>query len=425
MRSDADESAQPRHSLLQTLRDLRGNARGAVLTEPLWGISFNLFAPYVSLYMLALGLTQSQIGLVVSAALAGQIVFALLSGVITDKLGRKRSTLIFDILAWTVPCLLWASARSLVWFLAAGLINSLRRIPDNSWTCILVEDADPKDLVHIYAWVYLAGQVSVLFAPLAGLLIERYSLVPTVRGLYLLACVMMTAKFLIMNGLVTETSQGRKRMAETRGRSMLALLGEYRGVARSVLASRHTIFTIGLMVVVSIITMIQSTFWAIIVTERIRIPAGQIALYPFARSLIMVVCLFLVVPRLRGIHFGRPMTIAFVTFLASQIVLVTTPPNGVGLLLLSTLLEGASYAVLGTQVDRLFVINVDAEERARIVSIAHVIVIACTTPFGWVAGTLSERNPVNPFLLNMALLALGILLVHRLRQTGSDVLAES
>ena len=55
-------------SLMDTLRGLRGNARGAVLTEPLWGIPFNLFAPYASLYMLSLGLKESQISMVTSAA---------------------------------------------------------------------------------------------------------------------------------------------------------------------------------------------------------------------------------------------------------------------------------------------------------------------------------------------------------------------
>jgi hypothetical protein len=42
--------------MLHTLRNLRGNARAAVYTEPLWGIPFNLFATYVSIYMVALGL---------------------------------------------------------------------------------------------------------------------------------------------------------------------------------------------------------------------------------------------------------------------------------------------------------------------------------------------------------------------------------
>ena len=44
------------HSLILTLRSLRGNVRGAVLTEPMWAIPYNLYAPFVSVYMLALGL---------------------------------------------------------------------------------------------------------------------------------------------------------------------------------------------------------------------------------------------------------------------------------------------------------------------------------------------------------------------------------
>ena len=274
--------------------------------------------------------------------------------------------------------------------------------------------------MHIYAWVYLAGQLSVFFAPLAGLLIDHFSLVPTVRGLFVLAGVMMTFKFVVFNNLVTETRQGLVRMQQTQGQSALTLLGEYHGVARQILATPQTLYTIALMVVVSIVTMVQSTFWSILVTQRIHIPEGHIALYPFARSLIMLLCLFFVVPRLRGLHFGRPMTLAFAGFLVSQLLLVSVPAKGYALLLLSTLLESGCYAVLGTQMERLTVINVDAQERARIVSLAHVVVIACTTPFGWIAGLLSERNPTYPFVMIVALLALGILLIAFLRGTGAD-----
>lgn len=407
-------------SLWSTLLGLRGNARGAVYVEPLWGIPFNLYAPYISIYMLALGLRDSQVGLVTSVSLAGQIVFAALSGIITDKLGRKRATLIFDVLSWSVPCLLWAVAHDLTWFLVAALVNSMRRVPDNSWTCLLVEDTDPRELVHIYAWVYIAGQLSVFFAPIAGLLIQHYSLVPTVRGLYVFAFVLMTTKFLTLNAMVTETNQGRARMKETRSRSVLSLLGEYRAVARQVLHTPETLYTIALMAIVSIVTIVQSTFWSIIVTERIHIPAAHIALYPFARSGIMLLCLFVVVPRMQGLHFARPMWVALGGFLASQIILVTVPDRGYGLLLLSTVLESCSYAVLGTQTDRLTVINVDPQERARIVSIAHVAVLASTTPFGWIAGLLSQANRTLPFVLNMGMVLLGMWVVSRLSRTGSD-----
>src|SRR5215217_4395581 len=85
------------HSLITTLRSLTGNPRGCVYTEPLWGIPFNLYVPYVSIYMLALGLSDTQIGTILSISWGFQIIMAFLSGVITDKLGRRRTTLIFDI----------------------------------------------------------------------------------------------------------------------------------------------------------------------------------------------------------------------------------------------------------------------------------------------------------------------------------------
>lgn len=56
------------HPLFTILGGLKGNARACVLTEPLWGIPYNLYIPYVSVYMLTLGLTDRQIGLVIDRA---------------------------------------------------------------------------------------------------------------------------------------------------------------------------------------------------------------------------------------------------------------------------------------------------------------------------------------------------------------------
>ena len=188
------------HSLVTSLKNLRGNARGCVYTEALWGIPNNLYAPYVSIYMLALGLSDVQIGLITSIGLVFQIVTTLLSGAITDKLGRKRTTLIFDLISWSVPCLIWAVAQNFTYFVVAAIVNSIWRVTANSWQCLLVEDTDPGLLVDIWSWIYIAGLIAAFVSPITGLLIDHYSLVPTMRGLYILSFVMMTAKFLIMNG---------------------------------------------------------------------------------------------------------------------------------------------------------------------------------------------------------------------------------
>lgn len=400
-----------KHPLFQTLFSLKGNARGCVLTEPLWGIPFNLYAPYMSVYMLALGLTDSQIGLLASIGLVFQVFTALLSGAITDKLGRRRATFIFDMLSWSVPTFIWAIAQNFWYFLAAAIINSLWRVTMNSWSCLLVEDTDPELLVDIYSWIYIAGQVAAFFAPIAGLFISQFGLVPTVRGLFLFACLMMTIKFVATNALTTETRQGLVRMQETRQQSLLSLLGEYRGVLRHILHAPATLVTLGLMLVVSIFHTVNGSFWAILATERIGIPDQHLAIFPFARSSVMLLFFFLVMPRVRNLRFRTPMLIGYALFLAGQFLLINVPERNYPLLILSVILETCAVPLTGTLMDKLVVITVDPAERARILAILYVIVIIFTSPFGWIAGQLSELDRSLPFVLNLVVLTIGASLV--------------
>ncbi len=198
------------HPLIATLKNARGNARGAILSEPLWGIPFNLYAPYFSVYMLALGLTDSQIGLLVSLGLVFQFFWGLLGGHYHRQTGTQahhlhlRRHLVDD----SHP-VVGQPQRVFYSFLAAVPFNSAWRVTHNSWTLVLVEDTDPEELVEIYSWIYIAGQLAVFFAPIAGLLIARFGLVADHARLALLACVMMTAKFIVMNAMVTETQRGQ------------------------------------------------------------------------------------------------------------------------------------------------------------------------------------------------------------------------
>lgn len=400
------------HPLFTALKDFKGNARGVVFTEPIWGIPYNLYAPYVSVYMLALGLTDQQIGTVISIGLAFQVFTALLSGMLTDKLGRRRATLIFDFLSWSVPTLIWAISQNFYYFVVAAIFNSMWRIPQTSWTCLFVEDrqTNPKQLVDIYTWLYISGLLTAFVSPIAGLLIHYYTLVPTVRGLYLFASVMMTIKLLSTNAMVKETEHGLQRMQETKHQSILANLREYRGVFRIILKSPRTLYTLGIMLVMSSCTTISNTFWAILVTSRLHIPAQDLAYYAFARSGIMLVFFFVAMPAIREMHFKRPMLFGFAGYIISLLILVNIPEKNYVLLLVSTLLEACSYATVSPQVDRMVAVSIDPHERARILAIIYMIVVILTTPFGWIAGALSQINRVLPFLINMAFFAIGGLL---------------
>ena len=400
------------HPLIYTLMHLKGNPKACVYTEPLWGIPFNLFTPYVSIYMYTLGLTDSQIGFTASIGMFFQIIFSLLGGVITDKLGRKRTTLIFDILSWSIPCLIWAFSRNFNHFVLAAIINSISRVTMNSWNCLLVEDCDKEQIVNIYTWVYILGLGAAFFAPISGFFIGKFELVPTVRVLYIISFVVMTSKFLILNRFATETKQGKIRMEETKHTSIPTLLKGYSAVFIKILKTPETLFTLSIMLIMSIIGIVNNTFWAIIVTERINIPAKFIGMFPFVRAFIMIIFFFTFVHRIGALRFKKPLIIGFSLFTVSQILLISTPDKGYLILLISIILEACSISLISPLLESMQVLLVDIQERARVMAILFVVVVAFTSPFGWIAGILSGIDRRLPFLLNICLLIIGILLTY-------------
>lgn len=402
------------HPMIDTLLNLEGNPRACVYTEPLWGIPFNLYAPYVSIYMYSLGVNDVQIGLITSIGMVFQIVFALLGGAITDKLGRKRTTFIFDIISWSIPCLIWAFAQNFTYFLIAAIINSVWRVTANSWMCLLVEDAKEEQLVHIYAWVHIAGLLAAFFAPIAGIIVGKFEVVPTMRVLYLIAFAMMTLKFIILNIYSTETRQGRRRMEETKNESVFSLLGQYGSVFKTILNTPETLLTLGIMLVMSICTMINTTFWPLFVTEKVGISIKNVSLFHFMRSATMLILYFVIIPKVNAYRFKKPLMTGFGLFIASQLLLISTPVKSYTLLIISTLLEAFSLSLINPLMDSLTVITVNPKERARIMSILHVIMIGLTSPFGWIAGILSEKQRVLPFMMNIILFIIGAIFTYYL-----------
>jgi len=392
-----------------------------VLTEPLWGIPFSLYAPYVSVYMLALGLTDGQIGFLLSLNLAFQILGALLGGAITDKLGRRKTTFIFDIVSWSIPTLLWAIAQDFRYFVVAAVINGMWRITHTSWSCLMVEDAEPEQLLDIYSWVYISSLLGSFFAPIAGLLVATFTLVPTVRGLYLFACVVMTLKCTILYIYSTETRQGEVRLRETKGQSLFSLLTGYGDVFKQMLRTPSTMFTLGIILAMNLGNSVNNTFWSILVTQRLQIPSEHISLYPFARSIIMLFFFFTLQPWIKKMKFRNPMVIGFIGLAVSQVLLITMPAGNYLLLLLATVIEGFSYPAVSTQIDRMTVVTVDPQERSRIMALLFLIVLILSTPFGWIAGQLSEINRILPFVLTISLALIGsVLVVLAARQAAKE-----
>ena len=73
------------HPLLRVLADNGGNPRTLILIEPLWGIPYNLIAPFATLYMYTQGITDVQIGLILSIAMVFQVLFSFFGGILSQR----------------------------------------------------------------------------------------------------------------------------------------------------------------------------------------------------------------------------------------------------------------------------------------------------------------------------------------------------
>jgi MFS family permease len=379
----------------------------------MWGLSMNLCLPYASVYMLAVGLQDIEIGFIASVYMFMQVIFAFLSGPITDKLGRRKTTAVFDFIAWSIPCLIWMRAEGFWFFLIAALFNGTMKVTTNSWDCLLVEDAEKNQITRIYSLVVVCGQLSALFAPVSSILVSRLTLIPAIRILYLNAFFVMTAKEIILYVCCRETRTGKVRLEETKGKSILALCGGYGSVLKIIGKSKGTVFSLGITALVGAVQMINTTFWQVIVSKKLLVPDSLLPFFPMFRSILALFFLFTIIPHLtvKG-RLRLPLILGFASYLLGQIILVATPVEGhlrYVLLCTSLVFDGYGSGSLIVLAESLVALHVNAAERARVMAIQHMIIMFITSPFGWIGGMLSQVSRSLPFVLNICILFLGII----------------
>ena len=399
------------NNLFHTLLELRGNPRACLYTEPMWGLSMNLCLPYMSVYMLAFGLNDVQVGIISSVYMFSQMIFSFLAGAIVDKMGRRKSTAVFDFLSWSVPCLIWAVSQGFWFFVIAALFNGLMKVTTISWDCLLVEDAPKDKITHVYSWVMIAGNMSALFAPIASILVSKLTLIPAVRILFINAFIVMTAKIIILYIFSTETAVGKVKVEESKNRSWVELLN-YKGAIRKIFASRGTKFAIIISILVEIVAMLGSTFWQIIVSRRIGISDSMLPIFPMVKSLLSIVLFFTVINRINQAKLKKPLFAGFFTCIVANLLLISITDAGVLgyiLLFLSICFEALGSSVLSTLRESLVAIHADPQERSGIMAILQMTVMLVSVPFGYIGGVLSDISRVLPFVLGIGLLIIGIL----------------
>ncbi|MDK2966129.1 MFS transporter [Lacrimispora sp.] len=410
-----EKTENKKHPLIELLIHNKGNPRTLVLMEPLWGIPYNLIAPFATLYMYTQGITDVQIGMLLSVAMMVQVLFSFFGGIITDKLGRKFTTMMGDFFGWCIACLIWAVSGNFWFFLAAVLLNSFEQINQTAWFCLLIEDADSKDLVGIYTWVNIGGLIAIFFAPVSGLLINSFTVVPVIRVLYLVFAVNMLIKVIITYRFCEETRQGKIRMAETKDTPVLKMIYEYKDLIPKVLMNKEVMKVLIVSVILHVANLVNTSFFSLYVTQRLGIASRYLAFFPILNAAVMLFFMIGIQHRLESVKFRVPMWIGLVLYAASSALLILAPAGRLTLIVIYVFVLAVASALVMPRKDALLQLNINPDERARINALIMSFTIAFASPFGWFAGWLSSMDRRYPFVFIFSIYVLAILIIGRIR----------
>lgn len=412
-----------KNQLVDTFFKLKGNTKVCIWTEPLWGVPYNLYRPYVTRFMIAMGLSMTDIGMITTIALVVEIIFSALSGVLSDKLGRRKCTVIFDTLSWSVPELLWAFSQNFTWFAVAALFNGMWKVTENSWNLLLTEDAPREHIVPAFSMASFMGVVAVFVAPLSKFAVDAFGLVPTMRVLYFIAFVSMTTKFMILYRVGTETRAGVQRMALTKNRSVISMLWECKDVYLRIIREKRMLLTLAILAIYALITATNDNCWATFVVEYLGLKDSDLSWFAMLKGGVTLASILMLAPRLKSHNFRNPMLFSLAMFAGAQALLLATDISGMTgagvwlMLILCVAMEATAVAVLSPLTQSLLFINADPDERARVCGMVFATVALMVCVFPAIIGYLADISLYLPFAINIGLFcALGVctVLISRL-----------
>jgi MFS family permease len=191
-------------------------------------------------YLIGLGLTEVQSGLVLTLTLAGDVVVSLFLTTRADRIGRRRMLIIGAILM-AAAGLAFASTHNLLFLIIAGTIGVISPSGNEVGPFLSIEQAALSHIVpatartEVFAWYTLAGSLATALGALCGgfvtQVLQRSSLTPVAS--YRAVVILYAALGMLLALLFTRLSAMVEVDASSNGAVSRASLSHVFGITRS------------------------------------------------------------------------------------------------------------------------------------------------------------------------------------------------
>ncbi|HET7380075.1 MAG TPA: MFS transporter, partial [Gaiellales bacterium] len=158
---------------LSTLRSLTSDGRLLFVTRSIRLFAYGALSVVLVFYLVGLGLTEPQTGLLLTLTLAGDTAVSLLLTTRADRFGRRR-TLMAGALLMIGAGLIFAWTRSFWLLLVAGTLGVISPSGNEVGPFLPIEQAALSHVVRdrarteVFGWYALAGSLATALGSLAG-----------------------------------------------------------------------------------------------------------------------------------------------------------------------------------------------------------------------------------------------------------------
>lgn len=396
-------------NIIESFKLLKGNTRVSIMFEPLWGIPFVIFNFYLSLYMKELGITAKEFGYLISIGFITGAIFSLFGGVITDKLGRKKTTLIFDLISWPFCILIYLVSTNFWMFALATVVSNVGKIVATSFNLMLIEDATNDERIAAFNLLNIINISTGAIIPIAGLWVTAYGVIKAERFFLAFAAISMAIMMITRNYFYKETTVGQQILDEHKHNPIKISLKNALPIKAALVFKEKPIaimavFVYALFNVYITIGTINSLYFVPYMTEVLKISKPSISIIGGVYSVVMFFVLVFIIPSIRRAKKITTMIIGLVTQAIALFLLLIIPSNNLLITIACISIFALGYGIFKPFVDTLLAEVTEGKDRAGIYAIVNTITCIVIALIGFVSGSIFAFNPRLLYVLAIFIL---------------------
>lgn len=392
---------------------LDGNALVCIAFHPLWGIPYSFYFFYLSLYMKAHGVTDTQLGLLMLAGSAASIIFSLAAAPVVDNMGRKRATFLFDLLSSAAPPLIYAISGSFWVSLVAIILTNANKVMNVAYYLIMVEDADNDQRLVAFNLFNIITVAAGIFIPVAGFFVKCYGLVQTERAFLVFASISMTALIFARNHFLKETGIG-KEILEKRSHTRFSFKNTTKPYATSCgylvkhPAALVTVIANVIFYVYYIIGTNNSLYFTTFFIDGLKLDQSSISILGAVYAGGMLFAMIVINPLMHKLNIFVNLVAGSSLNIAGLVLLVIIPQRSLLATIISIIVTSVGFGVFKSVIDAALAITTEGKARAGIYSIVNLLSSVLGMLAAGLSGILYPLNPRSVYFMSIILLLISI-----------------